>query len=118
MPYTLLVIPLWVVSYPGLKGLIVEILAGFCSGVVRLRLRLRLRLRCGAMIVVVREESDDLFDGCNIAVSMYMEEDRVIGCVVLDVIVVVKVVASKWSSHVDVLSSRSQRKTSDIAGMY
>jgi hypothetical protein len=82
MPYTLLVIPLWVVSYPGLKVLIVEILPGFCSGVVRLRLR----LRCGAMVVVVREESDDLFDGCNIAVSMYMEEDRVIGRVVLDTV--------------------------------
>jgi hypothetical protein len=80
MPYTLLVIPLWVVSYPGLKVLIVEILPGFCSGVVRLRLR----VRCGAMIVVVKGR--ERCDGCNIAVSMYMEEDRVIGRVVLDTV--------------------------------
>lgn len=55
------------------------------------------------MIVVVREESDDLFDGCNVAVFMYMEEDRVIGCPMFNIVVVVMMIVASCSkvSHVD-----------------
>ena len=75
--------------HPGLKLLIVEILPGFCSGVVRLGLK----LRCDAMIAVLWEESDDLFDGCYAAVAMCTEEDRVVGCVMFEAIVIVTIVA-------------------------